>query len=133
MRTVAGPPCRTDVPASPYRLLWLELAERQYLDLPDNTRALVDETLTRLELDPANLTDAAYDTASDQWSALIADQGLMPYAVVAGCVAASGSCRAAGRGRVREQPDESKHDAQDDHLTQRRLSQLGRGPWHRRP
>jgi hypothetical protein len=39
------------VPPSPYRLLWLELAEHQYLDLPDDTRALVDERLTLLESD----------------------------------------------------------------------------------
>jgi hypothetical protein len=70
------------VPSSPYRLLWLELAERQYLDLPDDTRALVDERLTLLQSDPAGLPDATYDAASDQWSAPIAERGLMLYAVV---------------------------------------------------
>jgi hypothetical protein len=70
------------VPSSPYRLLWLELAERQYLDLPDVTRAFVDERLTLLESDPAGLPAATYDAASDQWSAPIAERGLMLYAVV---------------------------------------------------
>jgi hypothetical protein len=70
------------VSTSPYRLLWLELAERQYLDLPDDTRALVDEGLTLLASDPAGLPGATYDAASDQWSAPIAELGLMLYAVV---------------------------------------------------
>jgi hypothetical protein len=70
------------VPSSPYRLLWLEPAERQYLDFPDDTRALVDECLTLLQPDPARWPDAIYDAASDQWSAPIAERGLMLYAVV---------------------------------------------------
>jgi hypothetical protein len=70
------------VSSSPYRLLGLELAERQYLDFPDDTRALVDERLTLLESEPASLPGAAYDAASDQWSAPIAERGLMLYAVV---------------------------------------------------
>ena len=47
------------MPPSPYRLRWLEMAERQYLDLPDDTRALVEERLAQLESDPASLPDAA--------------------------------------------------------------------------
>ncbi len=70
------------MPPSPYRLLWLEIAERQYLDLPDDTRALVDERLAQVEFDPAGLPDAIYDSASDQWSAPIGERGLMLYAVV---------------------------------------------------
>ena len=70
------------MPPSPRRLLWLEIAERQYLDLPDATRALVDERLAQLESDPAGLPDAIYDSASDQWSAPIREHGLMLYAVV---------------------------------------------------
>jgi len=31
------------MPPSPHRLLWLEIAERQYLDLREDARALVDE------------------------------------------------------------------------------------------
>ncbi len=70
------------MPSSPYRLLWLELAERQYLDFPDDTGALVDERLAQLESDPAGLPDATYDAASDQRSAPIAERGLMLCAVV---------------------------------------------------
>ncbi len=53
----------------PDRLLWLEIAERQYLDLPDDVRGLVDERLAQLERDPVRLPDAVYDSSSDQWSA----------------------------------------------------------------
>jgi hypothetical protein len=70
------------VPSSPYTLLWLELAERQYLDLPDDTRALVEERLTLLESDPDDMPDATYNAAVDEWSAPIAERGLMLYAVV---------------------------------------------------
>ena len=70
------------MPASPHRLLWLEIAEGQYLDLPDDTRALVDELLAQLESEPTGLPDAIYDSASDQWSAPIGEHGLMLYAVV---------------------------------------------------
>ena len=70
------------MPPSPYRLLWLEIAERQYLDLPDATHPLVGELLAQLESDPAGLSDAIYDSASDQWSAPIGEHGLMLYAVV---------------------------------------------------
>jgi hypothetical protein len=72
------------VPPSPYRLLWLEIAERQYLDLPNDMRELVDQHLALLESDPAGLPDAIYDSASDQWSAPIGERGLMLYAVVPG-------------------------------------------------
>lgn len=62
----------------PYRLLWLEIAERQYLDLPDDVRRIVDERLAQLERDPLGLPDAVYD----QWSATVGG-GLVLYAVVA--------------------------------------------------
>jgi hypothetical protein len=52
------------VPPSLDRLLWLEIAERQYLDLPDDTRALVEERLAQLESDPAGLPGAIFDAAS---------------------------------------------------------------------
>jgi mRNA-degrading endonuclease RelE of RelBE toxin-antitoxin system len=66
----------------PYRVLWLEIAERQYLDLPEDTRGLVDERLAQLERDPFGLPDAVYDSSSDQWSAPVGG-GLILYAVVA--------------------------------------------------
>lgn len=66
----------------PYRLLWLEIAERQYLDMPEGARDLVDERLAQLERDPLALPDAIYDSLSDQWSATAAG-GMVLYAVVA--------------------------------------------------
>lgn len=66
----------------PYRLLWLEIAERQYLDLPADARELVDARLTQLDHDPSGLPDAVYDTRSDQWSATLGDRGFVLYAVV---------------------------------------------------
>ena len=65
----------------PYRVLWLEMAERQYLDLPEGARRLVDERLAQLERDPLSLPDAVYDPSSDQWSAPVG-AGLLLYAVV---------------------------------------------------
>ena len=38
--------------------------------------------MAQLESDPACLSDAIYDSASDQWSAPIDEHGLMLYAVV---------------------------------------------------
>jgi hypothetical protein len=70
------------VPPSPYRLLWLEIAERQYLDLPEDTRALVDEHLALLESNPAGVPEAIHDSASYHWSAPIGEHGPMLYAVV---------------------------------------------------
>ena len=66
----------------PYRLLWLEIAERQYLDLPDDARELVDARLTQLQQHPSGLPDATYDPESDQWSATLGDRGFVLYAVV---------------------------------------------------
>ena len=66
----------------PYRLLWLEIAERQCLDLPDDARRLVDQRLTQLERDPFGLPGAIHDASSDQWSAPVGG-GLVLYAVVA--------------------------------------------------
>lgn len=67
----------------PYRLLWLEVAERQYLSLPDDARSLVDQGLALLQDDPARWLDAVYDPGSDQWSATLGSAGLVLYAVVA--------------------------------------------------
>ena len=69
------------MPLPPYRVLWLEIAERQYLDLPEVARRLVDERLAQLERDPLGLPDAVYDSSSDQWSAPVGG-GLVLYAVV---------------------------------------------------
>jgi hypothetical protein len=65
-----------------YRMLWLEIAERQYLDLPDDARELVDASLVQLDQDPLDLPSARYDAASDQWTLALGDRGFLLYAVV---------------------------------------------------
>jgi hypothetical protein len=65
-----------------YQLRWLEIAERQYLDLPPEARALVDDRLTRLLEDPIGEPGAVYNARSDQWSVPLADEGFLFYAVV---------------------------------------------------
>ena len=65
-----------------YRVLWLEIAEQQYMDLPHAARDLVDEILDRLAQTPATLPAAGYHEPSDQWSVPIGDQGFVFYAVV---------------------------------------------------
>ena len=67
----------------PYRLLWLEIAERQYLDLTDDARALVDQGLALLQDGPAGRSDAVHDPGADQWSATLGGRGLVLYAIVA--------------------------------------------------
>lgn len=61
---------------------WREIAERQYLDLTDDARELVDARLAQLEHDPSALRDALYDAASDQWSATLGDRGFVLCAIV---------------------------------------------------
>jgi hypothetical protein len=69
-------------PADRYRLVWLEIAERQYIDLPSTARDLVDQLLTRLSVEPTAEADATYNTYSDQWSVPFASHGFLFYAVV---------------------------------------------------
>ena len=66
-----------------HRLLWLEIAERQYLDLPTDLLDPVDARLAQLVDDPTSDPHAAYDERSDQWSVAVGDQCLIFYAVVA--------------------------------------------------
>lgn len=66
-----------------HRLLWLEIAERQYLDLPDGLLDLVDALLSRLVAEPTGGPHTAYDAHADQWSVPVSDHGLLVYAVVA--------------------------------------------------
>ena len=64
-------------------LLWLELGERQYLDLPSQLLDRVDVYLAQLVNDPTGDPQVAYDERSDHWSLPIGDQDLLLYAVVA--------------------------------------------------
>jgi hypothetical protein len=63
-------------------LVWLEIAERQYNDVPSTARDLVDQLLTRLSVEPTAEADATYNTHSDQWSVPFASHGFLFYAVV---------------------------------------------------
>jgi mRNA-degrading endonuclease RelE of RelBE toxin-antitoxin system len=65
-----------------HRLVWLEVAERQYLDLPDQARDQVDQLLSQLEQAPTHVPGAVFDQPSDQWSAPLGDFALVLYAVV---------------------------------------------------
>lgn len=65
-----------------HRLLWLEIAERQYLDLPTHLLDRLDSCLSRLVDDPTGDRHASYSPRSDQWSTPIGDDGFLLYAVV---------------------------------------------------
>jgi hypothetical protein len=65
-----------------YRLVWLQIAEDQYHDLPADLREVVDQRLGRLIHDPTAAQDAVYNARSDQWSVPIADEGFLFFAVV---------------------------------------------------
>jgi mRNA-degrading endonuclease RelE of RelBE toxin-antitoxin system len=64
------------------RLVWLEIADRQYRELPDMTRALIDRRLAQLVENPTVDPAADYNERSDQWSVPIGDDALLFYAVV---------------------------------------------------
>jgi hypothetical protein len=65
-----------------YRLVWLEIADRQYDELPADLRDVVDQRLARLVDDPTADRDAVYNARSDQWSVPLADEGFLFFAVV---------------------------------------------------
>lgn len=64
------------------RLVWLEIADQQYRELPDATRALVDRRLAQLVENPTTDPHADYNERSDQWSVPVGADGLLFYAVV---------------------------------------------------
>jgi hypothetical protein len=64
------------------RLVWLEIADQQYRELSDATRALVDRRLVQLVENPTADPDADYNERSDQWSVPVGTDGLLFYAVV---------------------------------------------------
>lgn len=68
---------------SSYRLVWLEIAEAQYHDLPDDLRVIIDRRLGWLLDDPTGQPDAVYNRASDQHSVPLDDHGFLFFAVVA--------------------------------------------------
>lgn len=68
---------------SSYRLVWLEIAEAQYHDLPDKLRMLIDRRLDRLLDNPTSESDAVYNRRSDQYSVPLGDHGFLFFVVVA--------------------------------------------------
>ena len=49
-----------------HRPVWLEIAEQQYCNLPDDVRDFVARRLAQLFENPTADPDAVYDEASDQ-------------------------------------------------------------------
>jgi hypothetical protein len=64
------------------RLIWLQIADQQYHDLPADVRDVVDRRLAQLVEHPTADRDAVYDSRSDQWSVPLGTTGLLSYAVV---------------------------------------------------
>lgn len=66
------------------RLVWLQIADRQYRDLPAAVRVLVDRRIAQLVENPTVGADAVYNERSDQWSVPLGERGFLFYAVVRG-------------------------------------------------
>jgi hypothetical protein len=64
------------------RLVWLQIADQQYHDLPDDLRKLVDRRIAALLENPTVDRDAVYNERSDQWSVPLGERGFLFYAVV---------------------------------------------------
>lgn len=64
------------------RLVWLQIADQQYHDLPEDLRGLVDRRIAALLENPTVDPDAVYNERSDQWSVPLGERGFMFYAVV---------------------------------------------------
>jgi hypothetical protein len=57
------------------RLVWLQIADQQYHDLPDDLRGLVDHRIAQMLENPTVDADAVYNERSDQWSVPLASAG----------------------------------------------------------
>jgi hypothetical protein len=64
------------------RLVWLQIADQQYHDLPDELRVLIDRRIAQLLENPTVDADAVYNERSDQWSVPLGEFGFLLYAVV---------------------------------------------------
>lgn len=65
-----------------YGRVWLQIAEQQYRNLPDDLQVLVDRRLGQLLENPTADADAVYNETSDQWSVPLGELGFLFYAVV---------------------------------------------------
>ena len=65
-----------------YRLVWLQIADQQYHEVPAEVRALVDRRLAQLVENPTADPDADYNRRSDHWSVPLGEEGFLFYAVV---------------------------------------------------
>jgi hypothetical protein len=65
-----------------YRLVWLQVADQQYHEVPAEVRALVDRRLAQLVENPTADPHADYNQRSDQWSVPLGEDGFLFYAVV---------------------------------------------------
>jgi hypothetical protein len=63
-------------------LVWLQIADQQYHEVPAEVRALVDQRLAHLMENPTADPDADYNQRWDQWSVPLGENGLLFYAVV---------------------------------------------------
>ncbi len=64
------------------RLVWLQIADQQYRDLPEVLHELVDRRIAQLLENPTVDADAVYNERSDQWSVPLGERGFLFYAVV---------------------------------------------------
>jgi hypothetical protein len=65
-----------------FRLVWLQIADQQYHDLPEDLRRVVDHRIAALLENPTVDSDAVHNKRSDQWSVPLGDDGFLFYAVV---------------------------------------------------
>ncbi len=64
------------------RLVWLQIADQRYRDLPEVLHELVDRRIAQLLENPTVDADAVYNERSDQWSVPLGERGFLFYAVV---------------------------------------------------
>jgi hypothetical protein len=64
------------------RLIWLQIPDQQYHDLPADVRGVVDRRLAELVEHPTADRDAVYNSRSDQWSVPLGTGGFLFYAIV---------------------------------------------------
>ncbi len=59
------------------RLVWLQIADQQYHDLPADLRELVGRRIAALLENPTVDVGAVYNERSDQWSVPLGERGFL--------------------------------------------------------